>query len=88
MLYSFFIGNIARSKNSFLLVVWIVFVMLSTAYCGYQIIEQILKYYQYNVVTSTESINEVPTNFPAIDICKKKGKKYFENWKVFKFVKK
>lgn len=61
--------HLLRTKNNILRLMWILFMLASYAYCGYFIIKSIIKYLNYDTVTSIDYLQETSAQFPAITIC-------------------
>ena len=61
--------NILRSDRLFFKVFWTFFILVCSSYCLYSIVKSIRSYYEYEVVTKIEVIDEKPTQFPAVTIC-------------------
>lgn len=64
------LANIARAKNIFLRLFWIVYVACSVAFCSYSIYNYALEYLDYDVVSKTDIIFENQPHFPKLKICK------------------
>lgn len=60
------IANIARTRNRFLQIIWLICLLASSAYCVYTIILAIQDYLSYPVVSNMQIVNELPTEFPTI----------------------
>ena len=63
------ISNIIRSDNLFVIIVWIIFILLSTAVGFNYVIKSIIDYLRYNTVTTIDVINERSVQFPTISFC-------------------
>ena len=63
------IPNILRSDKIFFKIFWTFFLIVCSSYCFYSIIKSIQSYYEFEVVTKIEVIDEIPTQFPAVTIC-------------------
>jgi len=61
--------RVLKSNSWISKIVWTIFFCLSSSCCVYLIISATLSFLQYSVVTSIETITEIPANFPAITIC-------------------
>ncbi len=63
------IPRLLKSNSLISKITWIIFFCLSTSCCIYLIISAIFNYLQYSVVTTIETIIEIPTILPVITIC-------------------
>jgi len=63
------IPRVFKAKYLITKITWIIFFCISASVCTYSIIASILNYFQYSVVTTIETITEIPSNFPVIAIC-------------------
>ena len=63
------IGNIIRADNFILRIIWLVFLTASFGYCSYQVIMNIMGYFNYEVNISSKVVNEAPALFPTVDFC-------------------
>jgi hypothetical protein len=61
--------NIFRTNNTSTKTLWIVLLLLSTILCSFMIIESIMDYLSFDVVTQIRVIAETPAEFPTITIC-------------------
>jgi len=65
------IPNIVRTKNIFILIMWIICTLTSTCTCSFFVIDSVLNYLKYHTVINNQIINEPQAQFPAISICAK-----------------
>ena len=63
------IPKIFTPSNKFLKYMWICFTILSTCICAFSIIENINKYYAYEVTTKIRLKSQYKVIFPSITIC-------------------
>jgi hypothetical protein len=63
------IPRLFKSNSWISKIAWIIFCCISTSFCVYLIISSILIFLQYNVVTTIETTNEIPSYFPVITFC-------------------
>ena len=63
--------GIVRSKHILLKIMWAVCLLGSTGVCAYLLIKSVQDYLEYDVVTVTSTVYEVPTLFPVIFELKK-----------------
>jgi hypothetical protein len=61
--------KIIYSHNIFLKIFLIIFVVNSSALALYLVINVITNYFNYGIVTTTRTLNEIPSKFPQITIC-------------------
>ncbi|CAF0856066.1 unnamed protein product [Brachionus calyciflorus] len=61
--------KIISSSNKTLKYIWSLFTLISTGLCAFLIIENITKYYEYEVTTKIRFIPEYKSTFPTITIC-------------------
>ena len=61
--------NIFRTQRISIKLLWAVCFILSVAICSYMIFQTMNDYLDYNVVTTTEFISELVSEFPAVTIC-------------------
>jgi hypothetical protein len=61
--------NIVRNESKLLKIMWIVFLLASMGSCIYFVILSLKNYFQYEVVTKTRVINDVPSPFPTVTVC-------------------
>jgi hypothetical protein len=65
------INKIFRSKTIEFKIFWICLIVASASSCLYVIYLGVAKFLMFNVVTTVTDIEESPTQFPTISICKK-----------------
>ena len=58
-----------ETRNKILKIFILTFVIVSSGLAAYLVIEGILTYFTYSVLTSTRTLFETPTLFPKITIC-------------------
>jgi hypothetical protein len=63
------IGNIYRSKSSILRICLIVVFLACIGYCIYQLVNTIIAFLAYSVITATTTYNEAPAEFPVVMYC-------------------
>lgn len=63
------IPHIFKRENLFIKLFWIACFMVSTGFCAWLITIAIINYFNYETVTKTETVLEIPTTFPTISIC-------------------
>ena len=63
------IPRLLKSNSWISKIAWIIFFCISTSFCLYLIVSSILSFLQYNVVTTIETTNEIPSYLPVITIC-------------------
>ena len=68
--------NLFRTKRSFLKMMWILSLVLSTSACVYYETKTILDFFDYEVVTSIKTVNEPYLEFPTISICSQYNKSF------------
>lgn len=57
------------NKRPGLKCLWLLFLVASTAGCGYFIANSVIEYFSYEVVTKIQVFNEKPQLFPTVAIC-------------------
>ncbi len=63
------VSNIARTKNIVMKYIWILAFFLFSSFAAILITISIFDFFEYNVNTNIQVINQIPTDFPAISIC-------------------
>lgn len=63
------IPMIVASGNWTLKTIWIIFTIISTSFCIYLIVKNIISYYKYDVSTKIRANYEYNSTFPSITIC-------------------
>jgi hypothetical protein len=61
--------NVFRAKYKVMAFAWLSVFMLSSAFCVWMIVESIMEYFEYNVVTKIRIQSEIPLILPALTIC-------------------
>ena len=61
--------NIFRANNIFIKLMWLLFLICSSAMCGFMVVRSIMDYLSFDVVTKVRVYSEVPSEFPTITIC-------------------
>lgn len=61
--------NIVRNKNVYIRLMWIFCFFASTGICSYAVIQSIINYLNYEVVTKINLFYENPTQFPTVTFC-------------------
>jgi hypothetical protein len=65
------VANIIRSEHLFMKCIWIIFFLTFSCLASGLIAMSIVDYLEYGVHTNIQVINAIPTDFPAVTICKK-----------------
>jgi hypothetical protein len=65
------IPKIIRTESKVNKFMWIVFVLISASFSSYMVIQSILNYFKYEVVTTVRIISEPYSEFPAVMFCNK-----------------
>jgi len=65
------IPYIVRTKNMFILIMWIIRTLTSTCTCSYFVIDSVLDYLKYHTVINNQIIYEPQAQFPTKSICAK-----------------
>ena len=72
--------NLIRTKRLFFKVIWFISLLVSSSACVYYETKTILDYFDYEVMTNIETINEPNAQFPTISICNQFNKDFeFKN---------
>jgi hypothetical protein len=66
-----FVLNFFYTPRLFMKLIFLMFVLLSYGLASYTIITLIIDYLNYDVITTTRTINETPVAFPKVSICNK-----------------
>jgi hypothetical protein len=61
--------RVLKSNSLISKIVWTIFFCLSSSCCVYLIISAIFSFLQYSVVTTIETITEIPADLPVVTIC-------------------
>ena len=82
--------KIFQYENKLAKLMWLILFIIFTGFTGYLSIKNLVDYFDYEVVSKTQIINEVPFLFPAITICdsnpfsSKQGEEFLESiWKRY-----
>jgi len=65
------IPNLINSKKAITKTLWFICFLFSASLCGYLVVESILVYLKYEVVTTVRVLNERMSEFPAVMLCNK-----------------
>ena len=63
------IPNIIRTNRISIKVLWSVCVLAALAGCSFMVIKSVTDYLEYDTVSKTEFITEIPTQFPTFSFC-------------------
>lgn len=63
------IPQIARAKNNFLKLMWLIFFIICSSVCVFNILTTFADFLNYKVNVDIETINEYQTQFPAVSFC-------------------
>jgi hypothetical protein len=63
------IPNIIRTKRSRIKVIWTLFVILSFGLCSFLMIESVMDYLKFDVITKIRDVRDFPTIFPKVVVC-------------------
>ena len=63
------VSNIAKSENIVMKYIWIIAFFSFSSFAAILITISIFDFFEYNVNTNIQVINQIPTDFPAISIC-------------------
>ena len=58
-----------RTRHTSIRVMWLVLFVISTGFCSFLIVQSVLQYFEFEVITKIRVINEVESEFPRITIC-------------------
>jgi hypothetical protein len=58
------------STHKVIKIFWTLCILVSMGFCAYLVVQSILAYLTFGVITTTTNIVENPTDFPKITICK------------------
>ena len=58
-----------RTRHTCIRVMWLVLFVISTGLCSFLIVQSVLQYFEFEVITKVRVINEVESEFPRITIC-------------------
>ena len=65
------IPNIFRTENNLIKCIWYFSILVGVSFSSYYIIESFIEYYKCDVNSILRIVNQIPMDFPAIDICKR-----------------
>ena len=65
------VANLVNSNKPITKAIWFICILVSASLCGYLVVESILVYLNYEVVTSVRVLNERMSEFPAVMLCNK-----------------
>jgi hypothetical protein len=63
------IPQIARARNLFLKIMWLIFFIICLSICSYNITNTFIDFITYKVNVNIQTINEAQTDFPAVSFC-------------------
>ena len=63
------VSNIKRNEHWPIKIAWILIVLASTGLCSYFVIENLISYLEFGVITKMTFIKESTSQFPTISIC-------------------
>ena len=63
------IPKLFNTERTIIKIMWFLFTVGSGVVCIYNLVQNVNDYFQYPVITNINTINEMPTEFPAIEIC-------------------
>lgn len=58
-----------REKHVFIKCVWLICILASGSVCAWLMARAVCNYFEYETVSKTETINQIPTLFPTVSIC-------------------
>ena len=61
--------NILRTKHKLIKITWFIFIVVSTCFGSYFVIDNILDYLQYKTTTTISVVTEYQAQFPTISFC-------------------
>ena len=71
------VPNLQRSKRLFNKVLWTIFLITAVVCGSYYIYNDLVDYFNYEVVTTVKSNYDQPTEFPAVSFCSQ-GRNFFD----------
>ena len=82
------VPHIAASKSNFIKIIWVIFLLASTVFCGYLLISETMRFLGFNVNTVVQITRDSNALFPAVTLCPIQQcefdnydfKKYFDNY--------
>jgi hypothetical protein len=63
------LSHAVRNQHMPMKTMWVTFFILSTALCSYLIIQSIMQYLEFDVITKVRIVDETEAEFPRITIC-------------------
>lgn len=75
------ITNIVQTERKLIKYLWILVTFASFSFCSFFVLQSILDYLKYDVVTKINTYNEKTVEFPAISICSRTN---FDNFKLLR----
>lgn len=63
------LSPLVKRENTFIRIVWLSCLLVSAGVCAYMITLSILSFFSYEVVSKTESVYLLSTEFPAVTLC-------------------
>ena len=63
------VPNVIRAEDRNFKTMWLCFLVVAAISCSYFVINAIVKFKKYDVVTNIEYISEIPSPFPAVTFC-------------------
>ncbi len=63
------VPHIAASKNNVIKIIWLIFLLISTGFCGYLLISESVRFFSFNVNTVVQITRDSAAKFPAVTIC-------------------
>lgn len=64
-------ASIFRVKKIYLKLIWLILLAVSFGICNFLVIQSILAFFGYEVITKIRMVEERPLVFPTISICQK-----------------
>jgi len=61
--------KLVRKQHFLVTVIWLLLILVSIAYCSYEVVNDVIHYYQYEVVVDSEIVFEEHPEFPQITVC-------------------
>ena len=63
------VPHIAATKNNLIKFIWVVFLLISTGFCGYLLISESVRFFSFNVNTVVQITRDSAAKFPAVTVC-------------------
>ena len=63
------VPHIAASKSNIVKVIWVIFLLISTGFCGYLLISETVKFLSFPVNTVVQISRDPNALFPAVTLC-------------------